>query len=100
MSRKAQMVSAAASRDGSGRWPRWLVRLHSVMVATTASVISGSVSFRRMSVAMNRLQVPRVGTREGETPGAPGAGDRDGSGGRGEGARQTPATAGRQPQPG
>src|SRR5262245_50223093 len=52
MSRKSSRMPTIASRLGSARWPRWLVRLHSVYVATTASVMSGSASFRRMSVAM------------------------------------------------
>src|SRR6266851_7511753 len=54
MSIRSQRISTIASRLGSGLWPRWLVWLHSVYVATTASVISGNASFRRMSVAITR----------------------------------------------
>src|SRR5262245_12739320 len=66
MSGRSWTASMMTSRLGRGRWPRWLVRPHSVYVATTASVISGSVSFRRTSVAIARLrqraEIRRPGT--------------------------------------
>src|SRR5437899_211589 len=51
-------MSITPARFGNGLWPRWLILLQSRYVATSASVISGSPSFKRMSVAIGPASGP------------------------------------------